>query len=243
MQQTLSEAAPPRASFVEDFIDIFYAPASVFERRRDASPWPALLVVTGLFALLSYASFKLLGPAIDADVARNMAAAMAANPQITPEAAEKMRGFSRIMMMVGSVVGVPIAVLVLGLVLWFVGKLFDATEPLRAAFFIIIMSWLPRLVETLLGAVQGLFLDPAAMTSVAAVSLTPARFVDAASASPVMLVLLQRFGPFVIWSYVIVAIGLAVLGRIPRGKAALASVILWALATLPALLGALRQPS
>lgn len=241
MQQTIAEAAPPRASFVEDFIDIFYAPASVFERRRDASPWAALLVVTGLFAILSYVSFRLLGPAIDAEIGRNMAAAMAANPQLTPEAAEKMRGFTRITMMAGLVVGVPIAVLFLGLVLWFVGKLFDATESLRAAFLIITMSWLPRLLETLLGSIQGLFLDPSAMTSVAAVSLTPARFVDAATASPVLLILLQRVGPFVIWSYVIVAIGLAVLGRIPRGRAALASIILWALASLPAVLGALRQ--
>lgn len=241
MQQTIAEVAPPRASFVEDFIDIFYAPASVFDRRREASPWPALLVVTGLFALLSYASFKLLGPAIDADMARNMARAMAANPQLTPEAADKMRGFTRVMMMVSAVAAVPLAVLVLGLVLWFVGKLFDATEPLRAAFFIITMSWLPRLLETLLGAIQGLLLDPSAMTSVAAVSLTPARFVDAAATSPVVLLMLQRLGPFVIWSYVIVAIGLAVLGRIPRGKAALASLILWVLAGLPAVLGALKQ--
>lgn len=241
MEQSVPSAAPPSASFVEDFIDIFYAPSSVFERRRDASLWPALLVITGLFAILSYVSFKLLGPAVDAELARNMAAAIKANPKLTPEAAASMRGFSRVMMMVGSVIGVPLAVFVLGSVLWIVGKLFDATEPIRAAFIIVTMSWMPRLLEALLASLQGLFLDPSAMTSLAAVSLTPARFVDAAATSPVLTVLLLRTGPFVIWSYVVIAIGLAVMGRIPRSRAALASLILWALATVPSVLGALRQ--
>lgn len=227
---------------MEDFIDIFYAPAAVFERRRTASPWAALLVVTGLFAILSYVGFTLLGPAIDAEIARNMAKAMQANPQLTPEMMEGGAKFARLSMMVAAVIAVPVSVLILGIVLWLVGKLFDATEPLRAAFFVVTMSWMPRLIESLLSSLQGLFMEPAAMTSAAAVSLTPARFVDVATASPVLVAVLLRLGPFVIWGYVLLAIGLAVTGRIPRGKAAIAAIIVWVLGTVPALLGALNQP-
>ncbi len=242
MQDASVESASSKASFMEDFIDIFYTPSSVFERRREASPWPAVLVVTGLFAILSYVNFKLLGPAIEAEVARNMANAMAANPQLTSDAASSVGSFMRISMMAGAIVLVPIGVIVGGLVLWLVAKLFDAQAALKATFFIVTMSWMPRVIESLLSALQGFFLDPASMTSLAAVSLTPARFVDVATTSPVVVLLLQRLSPFVIWSYIIVAIGIAVMGRIPRSKAALASFILWILATVPALLGALRQP-
>ncbi len=242
MQDAIVESAPGKASFMEDFIDIFYTPSSVFERRKEASPWPAVLVVTGLFAILSYVNFKLLGPAIDAEIARNMAKAMQANPQMTADAASSVISFSRMMMLAGAVILVPLGVVILGFVLWLVAKLFDAQSALRAAFFIVTMSWMPRVLESLLSALQGFFLDPAAMTSMAAVSLSPARFVDVATTSPVVVLLLQRLSPFVIWSYIIIAIGIAVMGRIPRSKGALTSLILWILATVPALLGVLRQP-
>ncbi len=236
------EPAPSSASFVEDFIDIFYTPSSVFERRRGASPWPALLVITGLFAILSYVNFKLLGPAIDAEIASNIRKIVEANPQMTAEAAAGTAGFIRMTMLAGAVVLVPLGTLILGLVLWLVAKLFEAQAALSAAFFIATMSWMPRVLESVLSALQGLFLDPTAMTSMAAVSLSPARFVDVATTSPVLVLLLQRLNPFVIWSYIIIAIGIAVMGRIPRSKGALTSLILWILATVPALLGVLRQP-
>jgi len=240
--QSVEEQAPANASFFEDFIDIFYAPSSVFERRRGAGVWAALLVVTGLSVILSYVGFTLLAPAIDAEISRNLAKSMAANPQFTPEMMEGGARFARISMTVGAVLMVPISVLLVGIVLWLVGKLFDATEPLRAAFFIVTMSWMPRLLESLLSALQGLTMDPTAMTSAAAVSLTPARFLDVTTASPVLMAALLRLGPFVIWSYILLAIGLAVMGRIPRGRAAIAAVIVWALGTVPGILGALSQP-
>lgn len=240
--QSTEEQASSSASFFEDFIDIFYAPSAVFERRRNSGVWPSLLVVTGLFAILSYVGFTLLGPAIDAEISRNMAKAMQANPQLTPEMMEGGARFARLSMMAGAVLMVPIAVLLVGIVLWLVGKLFDATEPLRAAFFIATMSWMPRMIESLLASLQGLMMDPTAMTSAAAVSLTPARFMDVATASPVLVAVLLRLGPFVIWSYVLLAIGLAVMGRIPRGRAAIAAFMVWVLGTVPAILGALSQP-
>ena len=240
MNETTVPAAPPRASFVEDFIDIFYAPSDVFERRRHASFWPALLVVTGLFAILTYVGFRLLGPAYDAEVTRQLAKAAEQNPQMTAQQLEAGRGFARIMMMVGPIVGTPIMVLILGLLLWVVGKLFDAKQALGAAMLVVTLSFMPRILEALLTAIQGLVLDPTTMTSIYAVSLSPARFVDVSTTSMLVVGILARLDPFIIWSYVIVAIGLAVTGGIPRSKAAIAAFILWLLGTLPAILGGLR---
>ena len=240
MDETTASAAPPRASFVEDFIDIFYAPSDVFERRRQASFWPALLVVTGLFAILTYVGFRLLGPAYDAEVTRQLARAAEQNPQMTAQQMEAGRGFARLMMMVGPIVATPIMVLILGLLLWLVGKLFDAKQALRAAMLVVTFSFMPRILESLLTAIQGLVLDPTAMTSIYAVSLSPARFVDVTTTSLLVVGLLARLDPFIIWSYVIIAIGLAVTGGIPRSKAAIAAFILWLIGTLPAILGGLR---
>ena len=65
------------------------------------------------------------------------------------------------------------------------------------------------------------------------------RFMDAA-ANPALAQLLMRFSPFVIWAYAIIAIGVAVTGRIPRGKAAIVAAIAWVVGTIPVLLSLAR---
>lgn len=223
-----SSPAAPRASFAEDFIDILYAPSQVFARRRDASPWPTILVVTGLVMVASYIFFTLLGPAFERDMLRAMADAPA-------EQRGAVMGFARWSTLFGAVVAVPVSVLVLGLVLWLVGKLFDADQPLRAAFLVVAFSWMPRVLESILTAVQAFVLDVNTLPSLAAASLSPARFVDTV-ANPALAQVLSRLGPFVIWSYVIVAIGLKVTGRIGGAKAAIAAAIVWVVGLVPALL-------
>jgi VanZ family protein len=55
-----------------------------------------------------------------------------------------------------------------------------------------------------------------------------------------VIALLGRIDLFTIWVTVLLAIGLAVVARIPRSRAAIAAVVVWVIGTLPALLGALR---
>jgi hypothetical protein len=45
---------------------------------------------------------------------------------------------------------------------------------------------------------------------------------------------------FIIWTTVLLGIGLHVTGKIPKSKAMIAAFIVWALGALPAVLGALR---
>jgi hypothetical protein len=230
MADTTTVAAP-RASLAEDFIDIFYAPSSVFERRRTSSPWPAILVVSALFIVASYISFTLLGPVIDAEMQRQMARAAADNPSIPAEQMATMQKFGRISMMVGFAFFAPLAVLLLGLALWVVGKVVGAQQTLAAAFLVIAYSFMPRVLEAILGALQAFVLDVNTLPSMFSASLTPARFADPET-SQAVLALLSRLGPFVIWSYVLIAIGLRITGRVSGQKAAIAAVVLWVVATL-----------
>jgi len=50
--------------------------------------------------------------------------------------------------------------------------------------------------------------------------------------------LLGRMDVFTIWVTVLIAIGLAVTGRIPRGRAVMAAVVIWLIGALPGLAGA-----
>lgn len=231
--------APERASFAEDFLDIFYAPSAVFARRRDASPWAALLVVTGLFAIAWYIFISLLKPVFDAQMAQQMAASMA---NMTPEQqaqVQQMQGrFGPITMMFTGIITVPLTVLVLGLVSWIVGKLLDAQQALRAAFLVVTFSFMPRVVGTIVTAMQSFVVDVTTMTNQFQATLSPARFVDTATMAPALVGILSRFDPFILWSYVIIAIGLHVTGRIPMAKALVGGAILWLLGAVPTIVGA-----
>jgi hypothetical protein len=229
------------ASRWEDFIDIFYAPSSVYERRRNSGFGIPMLVVTVLIGVIFVANSGVMQPIMDAEFARGAAAQMRNNPQITPEMMEKGRAIGETFAKIGAFVFVPIAIFLTGLALWIVGKFFDARQTLAAAIMVAAYAYVPRVLESILNGVQGLLMDPASLDGRYRLSLGIGRFLDPNSASPVLLALVGRIDVFTIWVTVLLAIGLAVTGRIPRSKAAIAAVLVWVLGALPALLGAARQ--
>ena len=130
--------------------------------------------------------------------------------------------------------------LFIGFVLWVVGKFFDAKQTLNAAMVVATFSYVPRIVEGVVARVQGMFVDPDSLDNRFSLSLGIGRFLDADTRSPVVLGLLGRIDLFTIWVTVLLVIGLAVTGKISRGKAAIAGVVIWLAGALPVLASAFR---
>lgn len=223
------------ASLWEDFLDIFYEPRQVFA-RRSAGRWGlVLLILTILTALIFYASQSVLGPLFDAEFTR----AMQRNPSVTPEQIAQARKMSGLFGLVGIVVSFPIGIMLSGLLLWGIGKLFDSVATLSIAILIATYAQIPRILQGVVTLVQGLVLDVRSMDSLYAVSLSPARFLNPDTTSAVLMAIAGRFDLFVLWSTLLLAIGLEVLGRVPRVQAYIAAGIVWLLGALPVLIGAL----
>lgn len=223
---------PP--SVWEDFLDIFYAPSQVFARRENGSFGLQLVVVTIATVALYLATRGVMSPIYDAMAAKQMEEVMRQNPQLTQEQLEQGRGMANIFGIIAVAIGTPIAMLVLGVVVWLVGKLFDSQATLRSAFIIAVMAYVPRLLEWVLNAVQAALMDPSSLTSLATISLGPARFLDPAETPALVMTLALRLGLFILWSTVLIAIGLKVMGKIPIAKAAAAAFIVWLLGAVPA---------
>ena len=226
-------APSPSASWWEDFIDIFYAPSQVFARRENSGFAIPMLVVTLLVALIAIANSGVMQPIMDAEFARATAAAMKKNPQVTAEMMAKGRSFGEAIAKFGAFVFVPVGIFLTGLVLWIVGKFFDAKQTLGAAIMVASYAFVPRIVEGVLNGVQGLLLDPATLNGRFRLSLGLGRFLDPDTASPVMLALLGRVDVFTIWVTILLVIGLSVTGHIPRAKAAIAGLVIWLVGALP----------
>src|SRR3970040_725223 len=118
MSETVPAPEKP-PGILEDFLDVFVAPAALFRRRVDGKFGLALLVLTVLTAVLFFATRGLIGPILDAEITRMRAA----NPNLTPKQIQAARGVAGTFATIAVVVGMPIAVLVLGLVTWIVGRL------------------------------------------------------------------------------------------------------------------------
>lgn len=235
----LPPVAERSASRWEDFIDIFYAPAQVFARRASSGFGIPMLVVTLVGAAIFFATYNATAPAFDADIGRSLAAA--AKQGATPEQVAAGSSAATVFLKVMVVVGPPVVIFCTGLVLWLLGKLVGARQTLNAAILVAAFANVPRLLGALLGGVLALLVDASTLTSRHAIGFGPARFLDPDSTSPVLLVMASRLDPFTIWATVLLAIGLAVTGRISRPQAGIAAGLVWLAGMLPELSGALRQ--
>ena len=78
----LVEPAPSKAGLWEDFVDIFYVPSSVFARRANGQFGLALLFLVLACVLLVFLTKGAMQPIMDAEFARQGAAAMRTSPRI-----------------------------------------------------------------------------------------------------------------------------------------------------------------
>ena len=229
-------ASPERASLFEDFIDIFYAPSKVFARRANSGFWAVTLIITVVIGALIFANTGAMQAITDAEFQRQATQMIEKNPAMTMEQIEKGRGIGEAVTKFVGFVIMPLAVLLLGFMVWLVGKIFGAKLGYTAAAMIVAYSCIPRILEQVLVSLQAMLLDTSAMTSRAQLSLGASRFLDPDTASAGMLTLLQRVDPFTIWVTILLGIGISVVGKVPREKGMLAAALLWLVGSVPALI-------
>jgi hypothetical protein len=231
--------APKRVSRWEDFIDIFYAPSSVFARREHSGFGVPMLVVTLALAAIGLATFNAMSPIMDAEFSRATASAM--KKGVTAEQMQSMRSMGEKIGRIMLVIIPPIMIFLTGVVLWMCGKFVSARQTVGAAIMVAAYANVPRILGKVLEGAQALLMDPSQLNGRYAVTLSVARFLDRDTVSPVLYAFAGRMELFTIWATVLLAIGLAVTGRIPRNRAAIAAALVWLIGSLPDISTALRQ--
>lgn len=239
-----AQAPAAKSSFFEDVIDVFFNPIAVFRRRADKSPWPAIIACAVLTAIVAIATYNAISPALDAEFARASAKAIKANPQITQEMMDKGRGIGQMTLKYGGIIMVPIFIFLVGVVAWLLGKLVGSSQTFNAAVVVVAYAWFVRVLGSVVSGVMGLVMDPSKITGMGSLSISPARFMNPDTASTFAVAMAARFDLFLLWSTILVAVGLYATGRVSKGKAAVFGVLLWIVngipSVLPALLSSMR---
>jgi len=241
MTTPVTTAAPKPVSVWEDFVDIFVSPAQVFARREKAGFFVPLVVLTLVMVALYFGTKSLMQPVMDAEFARQTAAALKANPKLTAAQMESFRKVGETFAAVFVLVLTPIRVLLVGLVLWVVGKFFESKQTLGAAMVVATYAFFPLIVQQIAAGLIAAVTNPVSITGAASVTLSLARFLDPDHTSKMLFALAMRVDVFLIWITVLLAIGLSVTGKISRTKAGIAAAVVWLLGAIPTLFQAMRM--
>ena len=220
-----------KASVFEDFIEIFYAPTKVFARRQQSGFGIQFLIVTALTAVFTFASRSLIAAVMDAEWPRT-AAKMAQNPRMTEEMINAQRGMVQGIGMIMGYIGTPIMIMLVAVLVFVMAKVVSAKVSFQQAALIVTLAWIPRLLQGLLNTVQALITDPTTVQGMHSITYSPARFMGAET--PRMLLgALSRVDIFTLWVTVLIAIGISVIGKVPKGRAAIAAAVVWVLGSIP----------
>jgi hypothetical protein len=234
-------AAPEKASIVEDFIEIFYAPSKVFDRRRASGFGMHLLLVTVLAGVFAFATRGITAQIMDAQFDKQVEQMMQRNPQMTADQLQAGRGIQTAIGSVAVYVGTPIALFVLGLFVWLGGKIVSAKLSYGQAVLIASLAWIPRLLGMLVSALQTVLMDTSNVTSPFDLAISPARFTDP-EANPALYATLGNLEVFGIWCYILIGLGIAVMGNVPRARGYAVAAVLFIIGSLftvvPAILAA-----
>lgn len=231
--------APPKASLAEDFVDIFFSPKEVFARRANSGFVLAMIIITLLIGGFFLVNRGTMESIMDAEFARGMAQAVRQNPGMTQQQIDAAKKFSGYSMNIGAFVVMPIAMLLTGLCAWLTAKILGATLSYSQATVIATYSFMPRVVESLSVAIQGMLLDTNALTGRFQLSLGVGRFLNP-EMSPGLLGLAGRVDLFTIWVTVLIALGMAVIAKLPREKAMAAGALMWVFGALPSIWALIR---
>lgn len=225
-----TNAPAKQGGLFEDLIEVFYAPSPVFERTRDVSATKYVLVTAVIVAIVMIATRNLLSPWLEAqsDLALKLAAAK--GTPIPDAAAASMRKFTAW----GVVIGAPMTMLIgpyLNAVLLLIGaKLMKVKASYGQLATIATLAGVPRIIAWITLPAQAAVLDGSTARSLADLSFGPARFADPMTVPPPILALLGNLDLFRLWQIALIAIGVAVVGRVSKGTGAVVAIIMFGIA-------------
>jgi hypothetical protein len=235
--ETTVTTAKPGA---EDMFEIFYAPSAVYERRRGGEYGLPLVALAVTASILFIATRGLLQPVIDAETAIGMVKTCA---KLTPEQCDQARSVAQKYSGIGGLISVPIIYLVmpfiLGCAAWLAAMAVGVRQRYGVAVMIATFAWYPRLVESVVGALQLALLPNLQVTSHLSISLGLGRFLDGTHPS-LTTALLGRVDVFTLWVTFLIGLGFMVTAKATRAQAIMIGAMVWVVGALPGVWQAVR---
>jgi hypothetical protein len=238
MKEVSADAS--KGSVFEDVLEVLWAPAKVFDRSRANGVGMYILVLTAITLVIVLATKGLIQPYIDANFDVQMQQMAARGKPMPAEALAAAQKFAVYGFIATGVLMIPIGAVITGLLIFVGGKVVSARSTFGQAMLIATLASVTRVLSFIATAVQGALADPQSIRSFSDASLGAARFVDPVATSPALMAILANLDIFNVWQFVIMTVGISVVGRVERSAAVIGALVAWglgvALTVVPALL-------
>lgn len=226
---------------VEDILEILWAPGRVFDRVREQKVGGYLLILALVTLALVIPTRGLVQPYLDANIDLQLQLRAARGQPVTPEALAAARKIGGVGYLVSSTLLVPIGAVIGGFLLLVGGKIGGARLRYGQAMLIAALALVPRVLGTLVVAIEAALRDAPTGETLFALAIGPARFVDPATMSPAILGILATLDVFSVWQVVLYVIWVQQVARVDRTSGIVAAVVAWGLGTMASLLPAFFQ--
>lgn len=236
--------APPARGIggrFEDILEMLWAPGRVFDRVREQKVGGYLLLLALLTVALVLPTRGLIQPYVDANIDLQLQLQAGRGRPITPEAVAAARRIGGIGYLISSTLLVPVGAVMGGVLLLLGGKIGGARLRYGQAMVIAALALVPRVLGTLIVAIEAALRDGTSGETLFALSIGPARFVDPGAVSPAILGILATLDVFSVWQVVLYAIGVQQMARVDRSSGIVAAVVAWGLGTIASLVPAFFQ--
>lgn len=233
----------PEMSEVGTLVNIFFEPGRTFEDLRRK---PRFIMATIIVALLVTAwNFGLYYKFGEAAVRRTVLEQVDKSPQVASMSAEQKAGIVDMNMMIGKVTRFAMPVLFVfvcvigGLLYWLASKAFGGTGGFFHGWAVFVYSALPPALVSMianfivLGFKSADEINYVTSQQRGVIHANPSFLIDGKT-SPVLATLVGTLDLFMIWGWVLAAIGLRITNRLSSGSA-------WAIVIIFALLGILGR--
>ena len=238
MKEVSADAS--KGSVFEDVLEVLWAPAKVIDRSRANGVGMYILMLTAITLVIVLATKGLIQPYIDANLDVQMQQMAARGKPMPAEALAAAQKFAVYGFIATGVLMIPIGAVITGLLIFVGGKVVSARSTFGQAMLIATLASVTRVLSFIATAVQGALADPQSIRSFSDASLGAARFVDPVATSPALMAILANLDIFNLWQFVIMAIGISVVGRVERSAGFVGALVGWglgvALTVVPALL-------
>ena len=220
----------------DNLIEVLYAPSKVFERTRAMEVFMYALVTAVVAGVLLFATKNLLQPWFDAQGDMMLKLAAAKGTPIPDGMASTMRNSTTWSFVVGAPLITLFGPYVNALFLLLGARMVKAPLSFKQAATIAVLSGVPRLLGWVALPVQAIVLDGASARGLMDLSLSPARFVDPTTMPPAVLALLGSLDVFRVWQVALMAIGVAVVARVPKSTGVVVALIMFGIGAILQLL-------
>ena len=197
--------------WLNDILGIYYQPDKVFEGMKDKPRWLIPLIVSVVFTLIVTA---IILPTI---IMPEQIANLARNPDIPAEQVEAMQAnmsgpIPLIAGLVGNLFMVPIGLLLIGLIFWWIFSMAGHKAKFTEMFTVAVLGSLINIPGAIL-KVPLMFIKETAKVSTSLGLILPVEMEEG-----FLVRLLNHIDFFTIWSLVVMAIGFSVFSGAPRKK-------------------------